>query len=276
MKDRHRQNWCPEHGYWPQPTPEAITCPADNCTYALGYGPLAPNRPDPFPTYPRPLNHGPAEPRMELVRKFERVTHVPPVGFSLSVWAGRGGWASSSSDWRDQQGHQALSELDAMIEQLLELREQLNAELAASVPDQPVEYGVFKADGSELLIGGRANPADALAYAEPGQVIAVVCPHDRDADQPAAMCPTCRAETPRLANTTTVVPDDTPINLTITTTEGREAMTTGEPITDEQAAENLRRCQAAHEEAELREDREISLENQHPDLAPDWAGEHHG
>lgn len=51
----HRRNWCPDHGYW-QDTDEAISCPAAGCDEVLRFGPLAPDRADPFGT-PGTGNH---------------------------------------------------------------------------------------------------------------------------------------------------------------------------------------------------------------------------
>lgn len=161
--------------------------------------------------------------RLNLARAYETAS-ASTIGIELGVWAGRGDWVTCSREHREQAGRRALADLDAQIARLTAFREKLAAEVApkpADVKPVAVEYGVFTHDGSQLLSGGHANPAQALSHAKPGRIIGVVCPHRSEPLQPAAMCPTCHAETPRLASSTTVVPDDTPLNLTITTAEGQ-------------------------------------------------------
>lgn len=74
--------------------------------------------------------------RLELARRFERASFASGVGVSLGVWAGRGDWASMSESARNNSGHRALTELDQLLAQLTDFRQ----ELAAAV--QPGDTGV--------------------------------------------------------------------------------------------------------------------------------------
>jgi hypothetical protein len=80
------------------------------------------------------VGHGPlveVEPEVEdrrdaVRREYERVCHaLSGVGLSLSMWSGRGDWATCSAASRDQAGTRAVRDLEAAIGQLREVHEEL-------------------------------------------------------------------------------------------------------------------------------------------------------
>jgi hypothetical protein len=66
------------------------------------------------------------------------------------------------------------------------------------------EYAVFHAlnttDLGPCISRGYITPAMALLYADPGQLVAIMCPDDPDHDWPMNACGDCRAKNPAAAD----------------------------------------------------------------------------
>lgn len=106
------------------------------------------------------------------------------------------------------------------------------------VPDDYVgkpthEYAVFHPpaaepiplDGQPFALGpcvsrGYLTPALALRYADPGQLVAVMCSHGPAHDLPMAACADCRDKHPAAAHTVLVKPHDTDIHIEFTRLNG--------------------------------------------------------
>jgi hypothetical protein len=80
--------------------------------------------------------------RGAVVRAYESVrAALSGVELSLSMWSGRGDWAKSSAESRDQAGTRAVRSLEAAIEQLREVHDGLacaaSPRLSGRVPGPP-------------------------------------------------------------------------------------------------------------------------------------------
>jgi hypothetical protein len=92
------------------------------------------------------------------------------------------------------------------------------------------EYAVFHAMPADLhnvavtgplafgpcVSRGYLTASQALQHAEPGQLVAIMCPDDIDHDGPMASCADCREKHPAAALTVIVNPGVTEINITFT------------------------------------------------------------
>jgi hypothetical protein len=81
------------------------------------------------------------------------------------------------------------------------------------VPDHRVgkpvrEYAVFHAlnqiDLGPCISRGYLTASQALQYADPGQLVAIMCPDDPDHDRPMAACADCLTGSPAAADTVIV------------------------------------------------------------------------
>lgn len=88
------------------------------------------------------------------------------------------------------------------------------------LPDNLVALPVTGALGIGPCISrGYLTPASALQVAEPGQLVAIMCPDDPDHDMPMAACRDCCEKHPAAALTVIVNPGITEINIEFTKPE---------------------------------------------------------
>lgn len=85
--------------------------------------------------------------RLAVARAFDKAI-INGVGMSLGRWAGRGDWAKCSQESRDRAGQEALDEVDWLIKNLTEFRQQL-AEATRPVREAAIEKR--RAEVAEVL-----------------------------------------------------------------------------------------------------------------------------